>query len=201
MIRINATPGRLVLTPRHESAEEMGGLLRRFGLALVRDNKLICDDGSARALVDNLSRRALIAASNGEGPGQSDARLRLFCLFIRFYRRHMRLAAAEEAANEGVAGRLGVADPQGPGNVPGNVERAVRGLPLELRESLLLVVLERLSHAEAAEALEIPLATLVERLARARAMLAATLTQQNAAPNLSRAHPPPRGAPHLRLVK
>jgi RNA polymerase sigma-70 factor (ECF subfamily) len=195
MIRIDATPGRLDLTPRQESADEMGGLLRRFGLALVRDNKLVCDDGSARALVDNLSKRALIAARNGEGSGGGEARPRLFCLFIRFYRRHIRLSAAEEAVHEGASARLGVAEAHG----ATNVERTVRGLPLELRESLLLIVLERFSHAAAAEILEIPLATLVERLARARAMLAAALTQN--APNLTRAHPPSRGAPHLRLVK
>ena len=196
MIRINTTPGRLDLTARQESADQTGGLLRRFGLAVVRDNKLVCDDGSARALVDNLSKRALIAARNGEGAGGGDSRQRLFSLFIRFYRRHIRLAAADEAVHEGPQARLGVAEAHG----PTSVERAVRSLPLELRESLLLVVLERFSHAEAAETLEIPLATLIERLARARAMLAAAVTRESA-PNPTRAHPPTRGAPHLRLVK
>ena len=177
----------------------MGGLLRRFGLAVARDNRLVCDDRAARALVDNLSRRALLAARNGEGASQSDSRLRLFSLFIRFYRRHMRLAAAEDAASEAASPfRAGAVDPR---DGASNIERAIRNLPLELRESLLLVTLERLTHVEAAQALDISLATLVERLARARAALAAALAQQvGAAPN--RAHSqPPRGAPYLRLVK
>ena len=189
------------MTPRQETADDTGGLLRRFGLALARDNKLVNDDCAARALVDNLSRRAFIAARNGEGPAQGDARLRLFSLFIRFFRRHARLAAAEEAANESAApARLSALDSRD-GAI--NMERAVRNLPLELREALLLVVLERFSHTEAAQALEIPLATLVERLARGRALLAAALTQRTAtAPNRARAQPPPvRGAPHLRLIK
>jgi RNA polymerase sigma-70 factor (ECF subfamily) len=190
----------LVLTARQETAEEMGGLLRRFGMALARDNKLVCDDCAARALVDNLSRRALIAARNGEGPGEGDARLRLFALFIRFYRRHARLAAAEEAASEAAPpARLSAFDSR---EGAANVERAVRNLPLELRESLLLVVLERFSHAEAAQALEIPLATLIERLARGRGLLAAALARKtDVAPSRLRAQPPLRGAPHLRLVK
>jgi DNA-directed RNA polymerase specialized sigma24 family protein len=177
----------------------MGGLLRRFGLALTRDNKLICDDRSARALVDNLSRRALIAARNGEGAGQSDPRLRLFSLFIRFYRRHMRLAAAEEAASDVAIVRSSAMDAR---DEASNVERAIRSLPLEQRESLLLVVLERFSHAEAAQALDISLTALVERLARGRAMLAAALAQQqtSAPPSRPRARAP-RGAPYLRLVK
>jgi DNA-directed RNA polymerase specialized sigma24 family protein len=84
-----------------------------------------------------------------------------------------------------------------------SLERAIRNLPLELRESLLLVVLERFSHSEAAEALDISLATLIERLARARTMLAAGLSQRRPAPlrNPPDGHAWRRGAPHLRLVK
>jgi predicted DNA-binding protein (UPF0251 family) len=198
MININAGPGRLVLTPRYQTADDAGGLLRRYGLAVARDNRLICDDRSAAVLVENLSRRAALAARNGEGSSRSDSRLRLFSLFIRFHRRHVRMAAMEDGFLP-----LHVA----PGETDSrdrasSLERAIRNLPLELRESLLLVVLERFSHSEAAEALDISLATLIERLARARAMLAAGLSQRR--PPLR--NPPDghvwrRGAPHLRLVK
>ena len=78
MININARPGRLVLTPRYQTADDAGGLLRRYGLAVVRDNRLICDERSAAVLVDNLSRRAALAARNGADSAQSDSRLRLF---------------------------------------------------------------------------------------------------------------------------
>jgi predicted DNA-binding protein (UPF0251 family) len=199
MININAGPGRLVLTPRYQTADDAGGLLRRYGLAVARDNRLICDDRSAAVLVENLSRRAALAARNGEGSSRSDSRLRLFSLFIRFHRRHVRMAAMEDGFLP-----LHVA----PGETDSrdrasSLERAIRNLPLELRESLLLVVLERFSHSEAAEALDISLATLIERLARARTMLAAGLSQRRAAPlrNPPDGHAWRRGAPHLRLVK
>jgi hypothetical protein len=185
----------LVLTPRHEWAEDAGGLLRRFGLAVVRDDRLVCNEQSALVLVENLSRRASLAVRNGDGPSQGDPRLRLFSLFIRFYRRHARMAAVEDGADE-------FASSAGAGFDDGGspLERAIRGLPLELRESLLLVVLERFSHVEAAEALDISLATLVERLARARALLAAGLSQASS-PSHARAHAWRPGAPHLKLVK
>ena len=189
----------MVLTPRYQTADDAGGLLRRYGLAVARDNRLICDDRSAAVLVENLSRRAALAARNGEGSSRSDSRLRLFSLFIRFHRRHVRMAAMEDGFLP-----LHVA----PGETDSrdrasSLERAIRNLPLELRESLLLVVLERFSHSEAAEALDISLATLIERLARARTMLAAGLSQRRAAPlrNPPDGHAWRRGAPHLRLVK
>jgi RNA polymerase sigma-70 factor, ECF subfamily len=72
---------------------------------------------------------------------------------------------------------------------------AVRMLPLELREALLIVVLARLTHKEAASALDIPLATLIARLTKARDRVA-VLTR---APMSSGAEP--RAVPHLRVVK
>ena len=199
MININARSGSLVLTPRYESADGTGGLLRRFGLAVARDNRFVCDERSARVLVENLSKRTLLAARNGEGSRQADPRLRLFSLFIRFYRRHVRLAAAEDGASD-VDSHI---YPSGADSREGGstIERAVRNLPLELRESLLLVVLGRFSHVEAAQALDIPLVVLVERLARGRAMLAAGLTQPAPLRRPSHGYAPQRGAPHLRLVK
>ena len=50
---------------------------------------------------------------------------------------------------------------------------AVRMLPLELREALLIVVLAGLTHREAASALDISLATLIARLTKARERIAA----------------------------
>jgi DNA-directed RNA polymerase specialized sigma24 family protein len=177
----------------------MGELLRRFGMAVLRDNRLVCDDRAARALVDNLARRAGIAARNGEGASHADARVRLFSLFIRFYRRHVRLAVAEETASDVVSPlRASAADARD----GVSIKQAVRSLPLELRESLMLVVLERFSHIEAAQALDISLAALVDRLARARAALAIAMARQPvAAAEQTRARPVRRSAPHLRLVK
>jgi RNA polymerase sigma-70 factor, ECF subfamily len=191
IININGTRGRLALTPSGASVDGTGSL-RRFGMAVARDNWLLGEERLARALVESLCNRALLAARNGEGPPNGDMRLRLFSLFIRFYRRHVRMAALEDGANDGASGAAEASDG---GSA---VARAVRNLPLELRESLLLVVLEGFSHVEAAQALDIPLATLIDRLARGRAMLADGLSERAAAS----ANPSQRrGAPNLRLVK
>ena len=170
--------------------------MRRFGLAVVRDSWLVCDERTARRLVDSLCNRALLAARNSEGRSERDGRVRLFSLFIRFYRHHARMAALEDRTGETISyGPSGVAEAGGSGPA---VARAMRSLPLELRESLLLVTLEGFSHVEAAEALDISLAALIDRLARGRAMLAAGMSERAAA------SPEPSlrgGGPNLRLVK
>ena len=71
---------------------------------------------------------------------------------------------------------------------------AVRTLPLELREPLLIVVLAGFTHQEAASALDISLATLITRLTKARERVAA-LTRPHAAAAARAA------VPHLRVVK
>ena len=74
---------------------------------------------------------------------------------------------------------------------------AVRILPLELRETLLIVVLAGFTHREAASALDISLATLIVRLTKARERIAA-LTR---APIVAGAAATVRAVPHLRVVK
>ena len=71
---------------------------------------------------------------------------------------------------------------------------AVRTLPLELREPLLIVVLAGFTHQEAAAALDISLATLIGRLTKARERVA-TLTRAPIPAASARA------ASHLRVVK
>jgi len=55
------------------------------------------------------------------------------------------------------------------------VRRLVAELPEEQRAVLLLVAVEGLSYKEAASTLELPIGTVMSRLARARAKLAAGL--------------------------
>jgi RNA polymerase sigma-70 factor (ECF subfamily) len=50
----------------------------------------------------------------------------------------------------------------------GDIDAAIRRLPAEQREVLLLVALEQMSYAETAQALGIPLGTVMSRLSRAR---------------------------------
>lgn len=55
--------------------------------------------------------------------------------------------------------------------VHGDVERALKGLPLVYREAVLLVDLEGLRYREAAEVLGCPVGTVMSRLARGRTLL------------------------------
>ena len=78
------------------------------------------------------------------------------------------------------------------------VAAAVRMLPLELREALLIVVLAGFTHREAASALDISLATLIARLTKARERIAA-LTRAPIVAGTAGATA--RAVPHLRVVK
>lgn len=51
------------------------------------------------------------------------------------------------------------------------MQNALQRLPIELRESLLLVVVAELTHQEAADLLEVPLGTVLSRVSRARQRL------------------------------
>jgi hypothetical protein len=172
--------------------------LRRFGVALARDDRFVLDHASAAALVDRLFRQASLEAVGASVPDDADraprddARVRAFAQFVRLHRRHVRRLALDEgdaAWDENVesahrnarSGEIGMA-------------AAVRALPLELREPLLIVVLAGFTHQEAASALDISLATLIARLTKARERVAA-LTRSPVPAALARA------APHLRVVK
>ena len=173
--------------------------LRRFGVALARDDRFVVDHASAATLVDRLFRQASLEAvgqgvrGDADRATHGDPRVRAFAQLIRLHRRHVRRLAyddgepgwdenAQSADGKAAAGGIGMA-------------AAVRMLPLELREALLIVVLARFAHQEAASALDISLATLIARLTKARERVEA----------LTRASPAaaagPRGVPHLRVVK
>lgn len=63
-----------------------------------------------------------------------------------------------------------------------DLDAAIRRLPLEQREVLLLVALEDMSYEEAAGTLGIPIGTVMSRLARAREKLRTMLSGQSAVP-------------------
>jgi RNA polymerase sigma-70 factor (ECF subfamily) len=171
-----------------EWCDDAGGL-RRFGLALVRDDRFVCDELCAVALVEQLIRQASLTLVRERGVDAPPTRVRAFAQFVRLYRRHVRRLAAEDADG-------GWAEGPPPRRANGSAAAAVRALPLELRETLLLVVLAGLTHAEAAEALDIPFAVAVGRLARARARVGAHMAAGSAQESTAW----PRAA-HLRVVK
>ena len=171
--------------------------LRQFGIALTRDDRLLLDQASAAALVDRLFRQASLEAVgagvryDAGGAARDDARVRAFGQFVRLHRRHVRRLALDDGEPvwdehaESVRGKTPTSEI--------GMAAAVRALPLELREALLIVVLAGFTHKEAASALDISLATLIVRLTKARERIAALVRPLAAAA--------PRTAPHLRVVK
>lgn len=70
------------------------------------------------------------------------------------------------------------------------MQRALERLPDELRESILLVVVGELTHQEAANALGVPLGTVLSRVSRARGRLRQQLMESARAESLARTAPP-----------
>jgi hypothetical protein len=167
-----------------EWADDANGL-RRFGLALVRDERFVLDDSAAARLVDKLIRQSCVAPIPQGAGTRAQGRAAAYARFVQLYRRHVRRMTLDEDAawNEAAA--------RGPSVVSG-----VRALPLELREALLLVCLARFTHAEAAQALDVPLSRLIERLERARCRLAGHMGVDVDASATTWS-----GAAHLKVIK
>jgi Sigma-70, region 4 len=158
-------------------------------MALVRDGRIALDDAAAIRLVDKLIRQAGVASIDEAERSCLRGRIGVYARLVHLHRRHVRRLALEECD-----------EPFSDGLVQGGaaaVAGAIRSLPLQLREVLLLVALAGFSHSEAAEALEIPPARLLERLDRARERLAA---HPGVASGLVQ-EPAWRGASHLKVIK
>jgi len=139
--------------------------LRRYARALTR-NADHADD-----LVQDCIERAIRKQMLWKPTGPLKAWL--FRILLNLYRNELRLhrRRGEHVPVETLLVEPSVAPAQ-PGRIALNeMSKAIDTLNGEQREALLLVVLEGLSYAEAAEALEIPLGTLMSRLGRARAAL------------------------------
>jgi RNA polymerase sigma-70 factor, ECF subfamily len=139
--------------------------LRRYARALTRDADR-ADDLVQDCLERAIRKRALWKPT---GP----LRAWLFRILLNLYRNQLRLTRRR---GEHVPVDLLVVEPSVAPAQPGRIalaemSRAIETLVAEQREALLLVVLEGLSYAEAADVLEIPMGTLMSRLGRARAAL------------------------------
>ena len=190
-----------MVPPLSDSLADLSDL-RRFGLALTQDGRFVLDHAAAAALVDRLFRQASFEAvdatpaCDARGHAQADARVRAFGQFVRLYRRHARRLAFDEGEAGWDESGESTRDRAASSGIDMSV--AVRALPLELREALLIVVLANLTHREAASALDISLATLVTRLTKARERLSALTRSPSAAETADVAAP---SIPHLRVVK
>lgn len=142
--------------------------LRRYARALTHDVERADD------LVQDCLERAVRRQSLWRPTGPLKAWL--FKVLVNIYRNDLRRERRRPTAEpletmtvephvpESQTGQLALAD----------MARAMQQLAPEQREALLLVVLEGLSYAEAAEVLDIPIGTLMSRIGRARAALRAS---------------------------
>jgi RNA polymerase sigma-70 factor, ECF subfamily len=148
-----------------DEIEECVPPLRRYARSLTR-NADHADDLVQDCLERAIRKQALWRPS---GP----LRAWLFKLLLNIYRNDLRDRRRRPVTQP--LDRIAELAPS-PANQPGRIAlaetaRALENLPEEQRTALLLVVLEGLSYAEAAEALSIPQGTLMSRLGRARAAL------------------------------
>jgi RNA polymerase sigma-70 factor (ECF subfamily) len=153
--------------------------LRRYARALAGDSHRADD------LVQDTLERALTKFHLWRHG--SDLRAWMFSIMHNVFinqlkaRRELALDDASEAALESA--------PQSDPLQVRDLDAALRRLPAEQREVLLLVGLEQLSYAEAAQALDLPIGTVMSRLSRGRERLrvlmsGANLQDANSASNL-----------------
>ena len=117
----------------------------------------------------------------------SDLRAWMFSIMHNVFINQLK-ARREQALDEATESALESAPQSDPLQLR-DLEAALRRLPAEQREVLLLVGLEQLSYAEASQALDVPVGTVMSRLSRGRERLrllmsGANLPEANPATNL-----------------
>lgn len=142
--------------------------LRRFGLALARSQDRADD------LVQAACERALRAEQSYTPGTRLDSWM--FRIMRNLWIDEMRKAKTQ-GPHDDVEESLNLVGDDGVRSVElrsetGAVEQAIQRLPEEFRSVLLLVCVDELSYREAAEVLEIPIGTVMSRLARARRAIA-----------------------------
>ena len=148
--------------------------LRRYARALAGDSHRADD------LVQDTLERALTKFHLWRHG--SDLRAWMFSIMHNVFinqlkaRRELALDEAAEAMLEGAA----QSDPL----ELRDLDAALRRLPAEQREVLLLVGLEQLSYAEASQALDVPVGTVMSRLSRGRERLRGLVSGAPGATNL-----------------
>ena len=143
--------------------------LRRFAISLCQSRELADD------LVQAACERALVSWAAFVPGTRFDAWMFriLRNLWIDHLRRQRTQGQQEEiSAREDLVGASGERVTEARLTLA-TVSTAISRLPAEQREVLLLVCVEELSYREAADILDVPLGTVMSRLARARKAVAA----------------------------
>jgi RNA polymerase sigma-70 factor (ECF subfamily) len=148
--------------------------LRRYAIALVRDATLADD------LVQDCAERALRNRQSLDDPARMPGWLRsiLRNLYRDALRRERRRGTAVEWDDQENLVALSVAPVDR--SAARDLVRAMETLSVDHREILLLVALEERSYRDVAAELNIPIGTVMSRLARARAQLRAKLEDGDA---------------------
>lgn len=149
-----------------EDIEKLAPGLRRFARALVQH-----DPDEPHDIADELVRETMIRGLRSERSSRlASTKVSLYATLANL--NHARLRA------EAASGRSGL----GPVSVPEEtlahangrsqgISQALDALPVEERETLLLVVLEGFTYAQAADVLGVPRTALAARIVRARHFL------------------------------
>ena len=138
--------------------------LRRYARALTRNAELADD------LVQDTLVRALRSEHLFHG---GEMRSWLYTILTNLNRNRLRSLARRPT--EQALGENDAVDMAGPQAGARDIERALASLVEDQRAALLLVVLEGLSYREVAEVLDVPIGTVMSRLARARMQIKAYL--------------------------
>ena len=148
--------------------------LRRCARALAGDSYRADD------LVQDTLERAL--AKFHLWQRGSDMRAWLFTIMHNVFINQLK-ARRELPLDEGIEDGLQSAPQTDPLELR-DLDAALRRLPAEQREVLLLVALEQFSYAEAGKALNVPIGTVMSRLSRGREHLRAMMSGAAAVPSL-----------------
>ena len=154
------------------------GALRRYARSLSRDG----------AEAEDLVQDALLRAYERRSTFRADGNMRAWLLSIlhNAFIDRARSRRSETARMEHVARQAPQAleAPQDHAVRLNQIRQAFLDLPEEQRAALHLVAMEGLSYREAADALSIPLGTLMSRIGRARAALRELEEEARPAPGL-----------------
>ena len=163
--------------PSSPAIEEHIPRLRRYARALT----------GTREAADDLVQDALERAWTKQHLWQPDTNLRAW-LFSIMHNVHVNQVRSPQNQTletlEDEAMELPVRATQQDGLMVRDLDRALRQLPVEQREVLLLVGLEQMSYEESSQVLGIPLGTVMSRLARGREKLRTLMYGLPAAPTL-----------------
>jgi RNA polymerase sigma-70 factor (ECF subfamily) len=161
--------------------------LRRYARTFVRDG------GAADDLVQDTLERAVSRWHQRRSDG--DTRTWLFTILHNLAVNHLRRAARrgrELALDDAAESEVAVPSTQEDALRQADILAAVGQLPDDQRGVLLLVSIEDVTYAEAARILDIPIGTVMSRLARARARLLKLVEEQGQ---------PASDRPYLRRVR